>query len=304
MNTPKVSVIIPNYNHAPYLDARIQSILNQTYQDFELIILDDCSTDNSREVIEKYRSDKHLTQIVYNEQNCGKVFSQWKRGIELAQGELIWIAESDDVSDLNFLETLVSKFENYPTLSLAFCKSWMFDNEGNKWKANQDNVSEGFFEGKFFITKVMSSSCIMYNASSCLFRKSVFFEIDDIYTTFRASGDYMFWTLICEHGDVYVVDERMNHYRKHGMNVTDKGFLLGINQKESKRVIYYIFEKGYITKEKYNEIRKDFLRRFVFEFLTDKKLKREIYSYWDFSILRQWQLRIESWGRSLNSYIK
>ena len=107
-----VSVIIPNYNHDKYLDVRIQSILNQTYQDFEIIILDDCSTDNSKAVIERYRDNDHVSHIVYNEKNSGTTFKQWEKGIELAKGDLLWIAESDDSCDCNFLDSLIPKFEN------------------------------------------------------------------------------------------------------------------------------------------------------------------------------------------------
>ena len=67
-----ISIIVPNYNHAPYLKQRIDSILNQTYQDFELILLDDCSSDKSRDIIESYRTNPHVTQIVYNDNNSGK----------------------------------------------------------------------------------------------------------------------------------------------------------------------------------------------------------------------------------------
>ena len=66
-----VSVIVPNYNHAPYLKQRIDSILNQTYQDFELILLDDCSSDMSRDIIESYRTNPHVSQIDYNDINSG-----------------------------------------------------------------------------------------------------------------------------------------------------------------------------------------------------------------------------------------
>ena len=102
---PKVSVIVPNYNYARYLKARIDSILNQTFQDFELILLDDCSTDNSAEVLEGYRTHPLVAHLVVNTQNTGSPFAQWFRGIGLAQGEYIWIAESDDLAEPTFLET-------------------------------------------------------------------------------------------------------------------------------------------------------------------------------------------------------
>lgn len=95
-NEPLVSVIIPNYNHARFLDERIQSVLNQTYQNFELIILDDKSTDNGLEVINKYKDDSHISHIVVNEENSGSPFKQWHKGFELAKGDWIWLAESDD----------------------------------------------------------------------------------------------------------------------------------------------------------------------------------------------------------------
>ena len=88
-----VSVIIPNYNHAKYLNQRIDSVLNQTYQNFEVIILDDCSPDNSKQVIEAYRGHPKISTIVYNEQNSGTTFKQWDKGLQLAKGEWVWIAD-------------------------------------------------------------------------------------------------------------------------------------------------------------------------------------------------------------------
>ena len=108
---PLVSVIIPNYNHAPYLKERIDSVLSQTYKEFEVLILDDCSSDESKEIIESYRNNKHISNIVFNEKNTGNTFIQWNKGISLAKGKYIWIAESDDYCENTLLEKLVEEWK-------------------------------------------------------------------------------------------------------------------------------------------------------------------------------------------------
>lgn len=99
----KVSIIVPNYNHARFLRKRLDSIYNQTYKNIEVILLDDCSTDNSRQILEEYQKKyAAITKLVPNVKNSGSVFKQWQKGISLATGDLIWIAESDDWCDDNF----------------------------------------------------------------------------------------------------------------------------------------------------------------------------------------------------------
>ena len=111
MNQPLVSVIIPNYNHAQFLKERIDSVLRQWFKDFEIIILDDCSSDNSKAVIEEFKGEDKIVHVEFNEKNSGSPFKQWVKGIELAKGDLIWIAESDDLADSQFLEKIVPEFE-------------------------------------------------------------------------------------------------------------------------------------------------------------------------------------------------
>ena len=98
------SVIIPNYNHADYLPKRIDSVLQQTYTNFEIIIIDDCSTDGSHLVIETYRGSAKISHIIYNDSNSGSAFLHWKKGIGLAKYDWIWVAESDDFADPAFLQ--------------------------------------------------------------------------------------------------------------------------------------------------------------------------------------------------------
>ena len=127
MNEPLVSVIVPNYNHSAYLMSRIDSILAQDFDNFELILLDDCSTDNSRDILLKYQSDNRVTHIVFNEQNSGTTFKQWDKGLLLARGKYIWIAESDDFAEKNFLTETVTALEGNPDVVLAFTGSQMVD---------------------------------------------------------------------------------------------------------------------------------------------------------------------------------
>jgi glycosyltransferase involved in cell wall biosynthesis len=128
---PVISVIVPNFNHAPYLEQRIESILNQTFQDFELILLDDCSTDSSVEVLKRYAEHPKLSHLVINEQNSGSTFRQWDKGIALAKGEYVWIAESDDVADPFFLETISKFINNQTDIGLAYTQSRLIDSKGN-----------------------------------------------------------------------------------------------------------------------------------------------------------------------------
>ena len=140
---PLVSIIIPNYNHAPFLRQRIDSVLNQSFQDFELIFLDDRSTDGSRDIIESYRNDPHVSHVVFNEVNTGSAFSQWKKGIGLATGEWIWIAESDDWAEPDFLSTMLAESANHPNCGLLVSPPQYFYPDGKTWNQDADGSVEG-----------------------------------------------------------------------------------------------------------------------------------------------------------------
>src|SRR5208337_4588194 len=127
-NMPRVTVVTPNYNHARYLPERIVSILAQTFQDFELLILDNASTDNSREVIGSYARHQNVGAI-FNAENNGSPYKQWKLGLSQTKGEYIWFAESDDYADPALLETLVDRLDRHPNVGLAVCQSWMVDRD-------------------------------------------------------------------------------------------------------------------------------------------------------------------------------
>lgn len=233
-----VSVIIPNYNHAPYLKKRIDSILNQSYQHFELIILDDCSTDESISVIESYRDNVKISHIVYNGQNSGSTFKQWEKGLKLAKGEYIWIAESDDWAEPFMLEKLIAAFDDHT--SLCFCKSI------RTWTEDLDaNINYVFsfkkFQGFCFIKERMLYYNSIENASMAVFRKKYvnLFWFDEI-AEMNYCGDWLFWIKLSENGDVVEFDEPFNYFRQHPGKVTSRAQRLGLDFIEGISVLNYI----------------------------------------------------------------
>lgn len=301
MHNPLVSVIIPNYCHARYLDQRIQSVLNQTYQNFEVIILDDCSPDDgaSRAVIEKYRDNPHVSHIVYNTENSGSPFKQWHKGIGLAKGELIWIAESDDYADERLLEALVPQFEVNDNVSVVFCRTIEFDEDGVIGPAYPLDIQESVYDGKEFIRRWCILKAGIVNASCAIFTRNAFNDISDVYTTFKGAADKLFWVEIAECGDVAFVDKPYNYFRQHKKNSTKGLTESGINQIEDKRIFDYLCQKGHIVKEDRNSIKWQFIKRNVFEMIESKKLKRQIYEVWGFNFYQQILMRIQAWIEKL-----
>jgi glycosyltransferase involved in cell wall biosynthesis len=184
----KISVIIPNYNHAPFLKQRIDSVINQTYQEFEIIILDDCSTDSSREVMEQYRQHAKVSHIVYNEGNSGSTFKQWQKGIGLAKEDIIWIAESDDYAHPRFLERMISVLNDHPDVGFVYCNTHIIMHDGTFDKNTYADIRNIIYkttkwnkshikDGKEEIKENLLINCTVNNVSGVLFRKQALWEI-------------------------------------------------------------------------------------------------------------------------------
>lgn len=164
---PLVSVVVPNYNYKRYLNLRIQSILQQTYQNIELILLDDASTDGSEEVLSDYQDHAKVSHILLNEHNTGNPFKQWFKGMQLAKGKYIWIAEADDLCELTFLEKVVPLMEKYQQAAVCFAGSKYIDKDGNvlsydmnKWKSAIPPYA--VFNGKTYAEHNLHGKCPKY----------------------------------------------------------------------------------------------------------------------------------------------
>lgn len=242
--SPLVSVIVPNYNHARYLEERLKSIFNQTYSNFEVILLDDCSTDNSIEILKKYITHSKVSQHVFNKNNSGNTFNQWKSGISLAKGDLIWIAESDDYSDATFLEKLIKPFQYDDQLVLSFSQSNRvneFSEVTGNWITHTNDLDSSLFlndfsmDGNDFIEKFLIFKNVIPNASAVLFKKNIvnIEEHFDISSKFKYCGDWMFYSKIIINKKVAFVSESLNNFRYHSTSAIAKAL-----QSESRIVFF------------------------------------------------------------------
>ncbi|TGD74095.1 glycosyltransferase [Mangrovimicrobium sediminis] len=229
---PLISVIVPNYNHAPYLELRLDSIFSQTYQNFEVILLDDASSDDSADILRDYHArfaDK--STLVVNEQNSGGVFHQWERGLNLARGDIVWIAESDDWCTENFLETLVPYFEN-EAVQIAYARTVFMDGEGDRqiWSINEylHDIDPQRWNHSIVATapaivrEAFAVKNIIPNVSSALMRNPRRLEIlhEPDWRRMRTCGDWVLYLHLLRGGMLAYSPAACNYYRMHGSNTS------------------------------------------------------------------------------------
>lgn len=274
-----VSVIIPNYNYARFLKQRIDSVLHQTHKNLEIIILDDCSTDQSKDIIETYRNDKRVAHIIYNTQNSGSTFKQWQKGFELAKGEYIWIAEADDYADHRLLETLISKMANDKEIKVGFVNSnWVTPDSTLLQQGHTIRKPYKICDGKSFIRRRMLKGNYIYNASMAIFRRDALAHVDQRYMSFRSCGDKLFWKSLAEQGKVLYVCQTLNYFRIHDAKVTSNSTASGLLFEEENRLFHINLDDGTISD---NSTRLSVIKFFLRKIKKNKHLFRshEIYRH-------------------------
>lgn len=254
---PLVSVIIPNYNHAPFLKDRIDSVLVQTFEDFEVILLDDASTDNSREILEQYRSSPFVKEILYNETNSGLPYSQWQKGLTKVSGQWIWVAESDDIADPGFLEKMIQLQQRHTETALLYCDSRMIfdnDNEPVFYSALKNKVfktgkwnSEYLADGITEINEALKWKCTINNASGVLFRRDVLTEFLPLIIDYRYHGDWMLYLQIALRHKIAYLPEALNTYREHEANHSKSPAFQQHSKIEHFRILDFLLQQPTIT---------------------------------------------------------
>ncbi|MBS0235029.1 MAG: glycosyltransferase [Proteobacteria bacterium] len=242
---PSVSAIIPNYNHARFLDRRIQSILRQRSPVSELIILDDASTDNSLEVIKGAIAGANVPcRVIENERNSGSIFQQWQKGLASASGDIVWICESDDDCDDGFLATLVPYFAD-PSIMLAFGNINFIDREGNdRENANAYRGYSNFFarpqvaSAHTWFNGPLGTRCVINNVGGCIFRRqNLSDDVRSELATYRTCGDWFLYSRLARGGKIAFDPNARASFRIHDNNTSISSFSTVEYYRECLRVL-------------------------------------------------------------------
>jgi|SRR5271154_983706 len=217
--SPKISVLMPSFNYARYLPLAINSVLSQSYPDLELIITDDCSTDESREVVEHWsRLDARVVPVLHDV-NHGLARAR-NSGLAVSTGEFVALCDADDVWLPDKLKTQMECFRAQPDLGLVHSDSLIIDGDGNptgqrfssllhrKGQITSGNLFEALCERNFLCvpTVILRREAIQYAGG---------FE-----ENLRSLEDWVCWTKVSRKYPFYYVEDALVHYRIHGAGLS------------------------------------------------------------------------------------
>jgi glycosyltransferase involved in cell wall biosynthesis len=226
-------VVVPNYNYGHHIAQRLDSIFQQFWPLYEVVILDDASTDTSVEAINAYlKRNNFEASVVVNKINSGSVFRQWRQGVKLCKGDLVWIAEADDLAENDFLGNLVEAFED-SEIVLAYSESKQIDEDGNllaqnyldytkdisdRWQA--DYTRSGMEE----IADSLTIKNTISNVSAVVFRRAALEaaleEIGDDLFSYKVAGDWLVYLHVLRQGKIHFCSRSLNWHRRHTNSVT------------------------------------------------------------------------------------
>ena len=207
MKTPRVSVLMPVYNGEQHLATALESILAQTFEDFEFLIINDGSTDETDTILRSYTDPR--IQIIENEQNLGLIESL-NRGLDMAKGEYVARMDSDDISLPTRLATQVAFMDAHPDIGV--CGAWiriMGERDVAKYFADPEDIAASLL----FTTSLAHPSVML--------RQSVLREFGLRYDeSYPHSEDYALWCALSQHTKLANIPRILLEYRVHAKSVS------------------------------------------------------------------------------------
>lgn len=246
-----VSVVVASYNHAEYLTQRMDSLIAQTYPQLEILVIDDCSPDNSVVVLQTYATNPRV-KLLIREKNGGWVTVS-NQGVESTVGEYVLFANCDDDCDVRMIERLVLAMQQNPTAGVVFCRSLMIDEKGQV-TGDDFSIREPAFRVRCAadtlidreeMRRFLLHSCVIPNLSAALIRRACFDQIGLLSHEYRACSDWDIFFRIADQFDFYYIAEPLNRFRQHqttirsatkGRVTYDEFFRLLLGQVRSKQL--------------------------------------------------------------------
>ena len=214
MIKPKISVVIPSYNYADYIGEAIDSVLAQTYENFEIIIVDNCSTDHTDEIVKGYCLKDSRIKFVQNDTNIGP-HRNFNRGMLLSSGEFIKFLNADDKFAPTILEKFLTIMENHPNVSLVTSNRQLFGDKNEILKA----PFIGMQSGRDVIARALSSHNWIGEPTTVMFRReNLSLGLLDISIAMWSDFDFFLRQLAV--GDLFIVDEVLSYFRIHNKQGT------------------------------------------------------------------------------------
>ncbi|MDJ0618762.1 MAG: glycosyltransferase family 2 protein [Calothrix sp. MO_192.B10] len=218
LEQPLVSIIIPTYNRCHYLQQAIDSAINQTYQNIEIIISDNCSIDDTQEIVESFLDSR--IKYWQHPQNIG-MFANQMHGFKMARGKYIASLHDDDIWEPDFLAKLVPTLEAHPNSILAFCDQYIIDGEGNIDNVATERYTKSYqrhllLEGVYQpFSRIALIDKSIPTAAACLIRRE-FVNWDNIPPEVGGMWDLYLTYLCCTSSyGAYYVPEKLTRYREH-----------------------------------------------------------------------------------------
>lgn len=208
----KITQILCFYNEEKYIRECMHSLLQQTYENLEIIVVDDCSTDRSKEIVEEFKDERLL--VVHNSRNYGLAKSR-NIGLDMASGDYVGFVDADDISELNRLEVLANYLDEHMDVVAVSNRLAYVDEEGTRLEMEYHRYTDDKqIRAYFLFGNIFAGPC-------ALFRRELMDEYgvrNDI--NYRASQDYHFWLQCLPYGKFHIVEDKLLKYRIHNSQTT------------------------------------------------------------------------------------
>ncbi len=219
--TGLVSVVVASYNHARYLPRRMESLISQTYPNIEILVIDDCSPDNSVQVLRTYLNHPRV-RLIERETNGGwvKVSNQ---GVDMSSGEFVLFANCDDDCDSEMIRRLVDALQQHSSAGIAFCRSLMVDEDdrvlGDDFSIRKvsfrQRCSRDTLLSKEEVSRFLLHSCVIPNLSAALFRRECFAKAGYFSSEYHVCSDWDVYLKVAAGYDIVYIAEPLNRFRQH-----------------------------------------------------------------------------------------